>query len=108
MNRARTRSMPPITQILAWVIGSALVFSGILYVYFVFSMAVYAAEQGHIAKNINMLRSEVSDLEAEYLKLGSKITLAHAYELGLEDTSEITFATRKTLVRGTLSRENEI
>jgi len=85
-----------------WGVVFAIAFSFVLYIYFVMSMAVFAATQQDISREVTAFQSEIGILESEYLSLNKNIDLTFALELGYSEPEEVTFARETALVRGDL------
>src|SRR3990167_2912775 len=63
-----------------------LIFAGgALYIFLVISMTLLAHETENIAKNIDILEGELSELEHSYIALSEKIDMKLAYEMGFRE-----------------------
>ena len=75
---------------------AGIIFSLLLYMFFIGVMSVSAAQMGGLGEEIRITGANISELEEEYVALTSDVTLSYAYSLGFEEPKEVAFATRKT------------
>lgn len=78
------------------ILFASVIFSVVLYIFFIGVMSVSAAGIGGVEREIRATGAKVSELEEEYVALAGGVTLSYAYSLGFEEPKEIAFATRKT------------
>jgi len=110
MNHARTHALHINTaeqKMLLIFLGTIVLF-GVLYVFFVVSSSVYGSERQHIMQSITKVRSEVVELESNYLTLSKNTNLSFAYDNGFEQAAMVTFVKQTTLVSHLGDNENEI
>lgn len=69
----------------------------ILYVFFIGIMSVSAARMDDVESQERELRSNISELEYEYLSLGKNITISYARSLGFSEPKKVIFVTEKIL-----------
>jgi len=61
------------------------------------------AAQNTLSKEIQVLNSQIGDLEAQYITLSGDISRKHAFALGFKEPQKEIFAFRKRLVQNSVS-----
>jgi hypothetical protein len=72
----------------------------VLYIYFVMSMAVYAAAQQDLARQVNVIQSDMGTLESQYLAQSQHIDLDFALAHGYHEPQGVIYARQGELARG--------
>ncbi len=109
MRAGKQKNIEHIEQKLFWVLAAVIAASIAVYLYFVVSAAVYAADRQHIASQAAELRSGLSELESTYLAEAKRIDPEFARQRGYHDAQEVVYARRDTLVSNSVyNSDNEI
>ena len=80
----------------------------ILYGILVCTTIFNTVDRKNFEQNIQALHSQLGQLESQYIAHGKTIDLSYAHSLGFEDTPQVKFATRSTLVGVSVALHNEI
>ena len=96
-----------LNQKIFWSLGAFLLFSSILYVYFVNQTILNIVARENLEGDIVALNSEISEMEFEYISQKNAITLVYAYSLGFKDANNVKFASRKLAGQGLSLRSDQ-
>jgi len=69
------------------------------YAYFINASVLFVVERKDSEKKSSALLSQISTLETNYFNASENINISLAYSMGFKETSNISFANRKSIVR---------
>lgn len=78
----------------------ALALSMVLYFYFVASTVFNVAGRANVENELRVVKSNLSELEIEYLATGNSISLDLARSMGYEEANKAVFVSKNTSAKG--------
>ena len=88
------------------IVGVLIGILGMVFLYglFVKQTISYVVERRTLDKEVGLLASDISELEARYLERGEAVTLVRAYELGFTEATNELYISRNSFAQ--LSRND--
>jgi len=91
-----------------WILSMGIGCAIGLYFYFVIAAAVHAAELEGMQRNIQLITTDISEMESKYIKLNDQINIENAQSFGFKEAKNVKFATRQTFVSALSEAEGGI
>ncbi len=82
---------------LFWLMLSGIVMMASLYMYFVNQTVVRVAERNEIEAQISTMKTEIANLESDYISEKSGITLELVSALGYSEASDVVYVPKKAV-----------
>lgn len=79
---------------IVWALIALIILFIGLYIYFVNVTILHTAHRQHIEEEITDTKSQISQLELDFIETNRMITKEYAINLGFEETNSVVFITR--------------
>ncbi len=94
MNKSRSLAVHLNQTAVVWSLLAAIILCIGLYIYFVNATILHTAARQHVAEAITDTKSQISQLELEFIENTRGITKEYAQGLGFTESSSLVFVTR--------------